>query len=472
MQRTIHPVVLVGGRGTRLWPMSRASLPKVFQKLASDKSLLQETCVRLGGVADVAAPLVVCNKEHVFLVREQLAGTRNLTILAEPVRRNTGPAIAAAAAWIQKRDPEAIMLVLPADHVITNVSAFRRAIEKAVEIAKKGQLVTFGIEPDGPETEYGYIQAGKAIEGNTEGSRIARFVEKPNRPKAETMLSEGGYFWNSGMFVFPVRDVLDELRSYAPEVLRAAVASVPLDSSEDGLVHLDEAEFPNAPSISIDYAVMEKTSRAAVLPCSIGWSDVGNWNALWDLGEKDGSGNVNVGDTFSQDTSNTYLRSDGPLVVGVGLENIVVVASDDAVLVGDRAHIRSVNQAVDTLSAQQRKEADSHNRCYRPWGFYETLQLGPRFQVKRICVNPGSKLSLQKHFHRAEHWVVVEGSAMVTRDDEEILLSENESIYLPLGCVHRLENPGNVMMTLIEVQYGSYLGEDDIVRLEDVYGRV
>lgn len=472
MERTLYPVILVGGRGARLWPVSRESLPKVFQNLTSDKSLLQDTCARLGGIKKIGAPVVVCNTDHTFLVREQLANIKDLTILAEPVRRNTAPAIVAAGALLQKRDPNAIMLVLPADHVITNPAAFHRAVETAVAVAGDGHLVTFGITPKEAETEYGYIKSGKALDDRNGACEIERFVEKPDADKAQKMLDEGGYSWNSGMFVFPVRDMFDDLRSFAPDVLSAAVSAVPFDAPSDGIIHLNAEQFESAPAISIDYALMEKTSRAAVVSCDIGWSDVGNWNALWNLGVKDDSGNVLVGDAISQESENSLLRSDGPLVVGVGLKDIVVVATDDAVLVGDQSQIRTVNQAVDRLAAEKRRQAESHNRAYLPWGYAETIERGARFQVKRLSVNPGAKISLHKHIHRAEHWTVVEGSGLVIRDDEEILLNENESISLPLGCLHRVENPGNVLLTIIEIQYGSYLDDDDVVRIDDIYGRI
>ncbi|MEO0620309.1 MAG: mannose-1-phosphate guanylyltransferase/mannose-6-phosphate isomerase [Pseudomonadota bacterium] len=471
MARTIYPVILVGGRGARLWPVSRESLPKVFQNLASDKSLLQDTSIRLKGISHLGAPIVVCNTDHTLLVREQLAGVPSLSILAEPVRRNTAPAVTAAAAFIQRHDPEALMLVLPADHVITNAAAFHRAIETAAAVATTGQLVTFGIEPTGPETEYGYIKAGTPMSDLPGAKKIERFVEKPNLERAKALLAEGDHFWNSGMFVFPVRELLDELRTHAHEVMAAAVSSVPPEAEVGQTVELREDAFARAPGISVDYAVMEKTARAAVVPCAIGWSDVGNWNALWELGPKDDAGNVLVGDAVSQETSNSFLRSDGPLVVGVGLKDIVVVATNDAVLVGTQDEIRTVNQAVDRLAAEKRRQAESHNRSYRPWGHVEVIERGNRFQVQRMHINPGNRISLQKHYLRSEHWVVVEGSALVQRDDEEMLLSENEAAYIPLGALHRVTNPGAVPLTIIETQYGSYLGEDDVIRVEDDFGR-
>ncbi|MEL6287214.1 MAG: mannose-1-phosphate guanylyltransferase/mannose-6-phosphate isomerase [Pseudomonadota bacterium] len=471
MSRTIYPVILVGGRGARLWPMSRESLPKVFQNLATDQSLLQDTATRLRGMKQLGAPIVVCNHEHTLLVAEQLSAFRDLTILAEPVRRNTAPAVVASAAFIQRFAPDALMLVLPADHVITKPEAFQRAIEQAAVVADTGRLVTFGIEPTEPETEYGYIKAGASIPEVDDAREIARFVEKPDRARAQALLAEGDHYWNSGMFVFPVRAFLDEVRTHASDVVAAAAPAVPLGAELGGIHHLDEKTFARAPSISVDYAVMEQTTRSATVPCAIGWSDVGNWQAIWELGSKDTDGNVLVGDAVSQENSNSFLRSDGPLVVGIGLEDTIVVATPDAVLVGAQREIKTVNRAVDRLLAEKRRQAERHLRAHRPWGYCETIQRGPRFQVQRLRINPGARLSLQKHYHRAEHWVIVEGSGLVTRDGEEMLLSENEATYIPLGTLHRIANPGNVPLTLIETQYGSYLDEDDVVRIEDDYGR-
>ena len=468
----IVPVILSGGSGTRLWPVSRESFPKQLWPLISDRSMLQETALRARG-PDFAPPVVVCNEEHRFLIAEQLreAGIAGARIVLEPVGRNSAPAIAAAALLVAETDPDAVLWMMAADAAIGDVPALHRALDQAALAARAGHVVTFGARPTAPETGYGYIEAGAALPGLPGVHALARFVEKPDAEAAAAMLASGQYLWNSGMFVFTASTLLAELAAHAPAVLDAVRKAVAARKTDLDFIRLDPEAFAACPSISLDYAVAERTAHAAVVPAELGWSDVGSWTALWELGAKDAAGNVVLGDAVLAGAENCYVRSDGMLVAVVGLKDAVVVVTKDAVLAADRAHAQAVKPLVDRLRAAGRKEAVAHNRAYRPWGFYESLIAGERFQVKRIVVAPGRKLSLQKHFHRAEHWVVVSGSALVTRDAETLLVHENESVYLPLGCVHRLENPGKIPLTLIEVQSGAYLGEDDIVRLEDTYGR-
>jgi mannose-1-phosphate guanylyltransferase/mannose-6-phosphate isomerase len=469
---SVVPVILSGGSGSRLWPISRESFPKQLWPLISEHSLLQQTALRGAGSA-FAAPVVVCNQEHRFLVAEQLrgAGVQNARILLEPVGRNSAPAIAAAAALVAEDDPDAVMWMMAADAYIADTPALHRALQIAVDAAREGRIVTFGMKATRPETGYGYIERGPELEKVPGAYALARFVEKPDARKAADMVASGLHLWNSGMFVFTARAMLDEMARHAPEVMEAAQSAVEMRSQDLDFIRLGAAAFETAPSISLDYAVAERTQHAAVVPADLGWSDVGSWDALWELGAKDEAGNVALGDVVLEGARNCYVRSDGMLSAVVGLSDAVLVTTEDAVLALHRDYAQDVKKIVERLKADGRHQAVSHNRSYRPWGFYESLIQGDRFQVKRIVVKPGEKLSLQKHFHRAEHWVVVAGSARVTRDDESFLVRENESVYLPLGCVHRLENPGRIPLTLIEVQSGSYLGEDDIVRLEDTYGR-
>jgi mannose-1-phosphate guanylyltransferase / mannose-6-phosphate isomerase len=469
----IVPVILSGGSGTRLWPVSRESFPKQLWPLTSSRTLLQETALRAHDPVRFAPPVIVCNQEHRFLIAEQLraAGVDGARILLEPLGRNSAPAIAAAALLVAETTPDAVLWLLAADHAIADTKALHECLATAAQAARAGRIVTFGMQPTSPETGYGYIARGAPLSDAPGAFAVAQFVEKPDADRAKRLSTDGRHLWNSGMFVFTARTLLEELETYAPDVLHA-VRQAMADRQEDlDFIRLGEAAFTACPSISLDYAVAERTSRAAVVPADIGWSDVGSWGALWDLGAKDDDGNVAIGDVVLENARNCYVRSDGMLAAVVGLEDAVVVVTADAVLAMHRAHSQDVKNVVDRLKAANRHEAVAHNRVYRPWGFYETLILGERFQVKRIVVSPGCKLSLQKHFHRAEHWVVVNGSALVTRDNESTLLRENESIYLPLGCVHRLENPGKIPLALIEVQSGSYLGEDDIVRLNDDYNR-
>jgi mannose-1-phosphate guanylyltransferase/mannose-6-phosphate isomerase len=468
----IIPVILSGGSGTRLWPVSRESFPKQLWPLISDHTLLQETALRARGKC-FAPPVVVCDQEHRFLIAEQLraAGIPSPRILLEPVGRNSAPAIAAAASLVAETDPDAVLWLLAADHVIADTAALHHSLAIAAAAARAGRVVTFGMRPTAPETGYGYIAVGAALDDAPGAYSVAQFVEKPDAAEAARLATDGKHLWNSGMFVFSARTLLEELATHAPDVLPPVRRAVAERSTDLDFIRLGVEAFTACPAISLDYAVAERTSRAAVVPADIGWSDVGSWNALWELGRKDEQGNVAVGDVLLEAARNCYVRSDGMVAAVVGLEDAVVVVTEDAVLAIHRDHAQDVKKVVDRLKAAGRHEAVSHNRVYRPWGFFESLIQGERFQVKRLMVSPGCKLSLQKHFHRAEHWVVVNGSALVTRDDETLLVRENESVYLPLGCRHRLENPGRIPLTLIEVQSGAYLGEDDIVRFDDVYNR-
>ncbi len=469
---TVVPVILSGGSGTRLWPVSRESFPKQLWPLVSDRSLLQETALRAIGPG-FAPPVVVCNEEHRFLIAEQLrgAGITGARILLEPCGRNSAPAIAAAALLVAETQPDAVLWMMAADAVITKTEALASALADAVAAARAGRIVTFGMHPTGPETGYGYIEIGEALGEFGGVRRVANFVEKPDAAKAAAMVADGRHLWNSGMFVFTAATLLDEMQSFAPDVMAAVRRAIQGRATDLDFVRLEKTAFAASPNISLDYAVAERTQRAAVVPAKLGWSDVGSWNALWELGAKDGHGNVSLGDVLIENSSRCYARSDGMLTAVVGLTDTVVVTTEDAVLVMHRDRAQDVKKVVERLRAAGRHEAAAHNRAYRPWGFYESLINGDRFQVKRIVVKPGQKLSLQKHFHRAEHWVVVAGTALVVRDEDHVMVRENESIYLPLGCVHRLENPGKIPLELIEVQSGAYLGEDDIVRFEDTYGR-
>ena len=469
----IYPVILSGGAGTRLWPLSRAALPKQLLPLVSDKTMLQDTALRTAGRADMMQPLIVCGNEHRFLVAEQLREIKvdPLGILLEPVGRNTAPAVAAAAHYLKAIDPQAVMLVLPADHVITDEAAFHAAIQRAAGLVDAGALATFGIVPTGPETGYGYIQSGDALANGAQCYKVAKFVEKPNREKAQEFLSAGNFSWNSGMFLFRADAFLNELAQYAPAIASASADAVSKGYRDLDFCRLDEAAFTACPSDSIDYAVMEHTRHAVVVPASIGWSDVGSWSALHEVQDKDDAGNVVRGDVYLDNVQNSLVRAEGRIVALVGVQDLVVVETADAVLVAHKDQVQRVKQVVDHLKDKDRTEHLYHTKVYRPWGCYEGIDVGERFQVKRITVNPGGKLSLQMHHHRAEHWVVVSGTARVTCGDAVKLLTENESTYIPIGMNHRLENPGKVPLHLIEVQSGSYLGEDDIVRFEDVYSR-
>jgi mannose-1-phosphate guanylyltransferase/mannose-1-phosphate guanylyltransferase/mannose-6-phosphate isomerase len=431
--------------------------------------MLQETLNRLSGWASIAKPVVVCGNDHRFLVAEQLRelGIEPAEIILEPIGRNTAPAIAAAAMAIE----DGLMLVLPADHVIADIKAFEQAVIKAAVAAEQGMLVTFGIQPSGPETGYGYIQSGSAIESASGSFKVSRFVEKPDLQTAEKYVSSGDYFWNSGMFLFKPSVYLSELSKYHPEMVEQVKVSFENRYKDLDFCRLEEKSFSACPSESIDYAVMEKTELAAVVPVNMGWNDVGSWTALLEVQDKDSDGNVLRGDVYVNDVTDSLIRSESRLVAVIGVENLLVVETSDAVLIAHKDRAQDVKKVVDHLKAAKRKEHEVHARAYRPWGWYEGIDAGERFQVKRIMVKPGQSLSLQMHHHRAEHWVVVSGSAMITVDGNTKLFSENESTYIPIGSTHRLENPGKLPLHLIEVQSGSYLGEDDIVRFQDTYGR-
>jgi mannose-1-phosphate guanylyltransferase/mannose-6-phosphate isomerase len=464
------PVILSGGSGTRLWPLSREAYPKQFLPLVGKDTMLQATWQRIAPLAS-AAPMVVANEEHRFMVAEQLrqVGCVPSAILLEPVGRNTAPAIAVAALQSMREGADPLLLVLPSDHVITDAPAFQAAVRQAESAASQGRLVTFGIVPSGPETGYGYIRAGAAL---ADGVRaVAQFVEKPDEATAKGYVDSGEYFWNSGMFLFRASVFLVELERQQPAMLAACRAALEGASRDADFVRLDKAAFAACPSDSIDYAVMEHTDAAAVLPIDVGWNDLGSWSALWEVAEQDGNGNAHHGDVLAQDCRNTLAWGDGRLLALLGLDNVVVVDTADAVLVAHKDRVQDVKGIVGKLKAEGRSEPTCHRKVYRPWGSYDSIDVGGRFQVKRITVKPGASLSLQMHHHRAEHWIIVSGTGRITRGEEVFTLAENQSTYIPLGVKHRLENPGRLPLELIEVQSGSYLGEDDIVRFEDVYGR-
>ncbi|MBN3724955.1 mannose-1-phosphate guanylyltransferase/mannose-6-phosphate isomerase [Burkholderia sp. Ac-20379] len=470
----IIPIILCGGKGTRLWPMSRGGYPKQYLKLTGDHTLVQQTAHRLRNIPDVAAPIVVSNAEQRFLVAEQFRqiGITPSSIVLEPSPRNTAPAIAAAAHLAIQAQPDALLLVLPSDHVIQNEDAFVEAVLNASKVAAEGQLVTFGIAPKGPNTGYGYIRRGAAIDAGAAVYRVDAFIEKPDAEKAQRLLDEGGYYWNSGMFLLKASTYLDELRELAPEIASQTELSIATASRDADFVRLGQEAFDASPSESIDYAVMEKTARAAVVETvDLGWDDIGSWSALADIAEKNEQGNTALGDTYLDGVTNSYIRAEHRMVAAIGVEDLVIVETADAVLVTHRDKAQDVKKIVEWLNASGRHESVTHRRVVRPWGDYEGIDQGDRFQVKRIVVKPGEKLSLQMHHHRAEHWIVVKGTALVTNGDKEIMLTENQSTYIPLGATHRLSNPGKIPLELIEVQSGSYLGEDDIVRFEDTYGR-
>ncbi|WP_447553446.1 mannose-1-phosphate guanylyltransferase/mannose-6-phosphate isomerase [Vreelandella sp. EE22] len=477
----ILPVILSGGSGSRLWPVSREYYPKQFLNLhRDDASLLQETALRLEGVACSGEPLIVCNEEHRFLVAEQMQqiGFRQCQIILEPCGRNTAPALALAALTASLTHPDAELLVMPADHVIKDTRAFAQAIEQGLELSHEGRLVTFGITPTTPHTGYGYIKRGQAL---SQGFAVEAFVEKPEMTAAEQYLQSGDYLWNSGIFLFKAESFLAALAEHAPDILKSCQAAFEARTQDMDFLRIDEALFAECRSESIDYAVMEHTRQAAVVPMSPGWSDIGAWDALHELraAQDPVNGNAVHGDVLLQDTRNSLVYSDSRLVAAVGVNNLVIVETDDAVLVVDRHHAQDTKHIVSALKAAGRKECQSHQQVYRPWGHYRTLALTESFQVKEIMVKPGAALSLQMHHHRAEHWVVVQGTARVVQGESpgdtaslrSFLLSEDQSTYIPLGTVHRLENPGVIPLKLIEVQTGSYLGEDDIVRYNDKYGR-
>jgi mannose-1-phosphate guanylyltransferase/mannose-6-phosphate isomerase len=464
----LQPVLLSGGSGTRLWPLSREAYPKQFLPLAGARTMLQDTWERVAELAGGAAPIVVANEEHRFLAGEQLrqVGVERAAIVLEPAGRNTAPAIAAAALQATAGGDDPLLLVLPSDHVVRDPAAFRAAVRAAMPAAEQGALVTFGIVPEAPETGFGYIHAD-AGEGLR---RVLRFVEKPDAATAQRYLDEGGYYWNSGMFLFRASRYLAELERFRPDILAAVRAAFERATRDGDFVRLDKDTFAACPPDSIDYAVMEKTDRAMVLPVDIGWNDVGSWSALWDVSEQDAAGNARHGDVLAVDSHGNYAYS-RRLVALVGVDDLVVVETDDAVLVARKDRVQQVKDVVAKLKADNRSHAILHREVHRPWGSYDSVDQDDGFQVKRIKVKPGARLSLQSHRHRAEHWIVVRGIARVTRDNDVFDLHANQSAYIPLGAKHRLENPGSEMLELIEVQSGDYLGEDDIVRYEDVYGR-
>ena len=453
--------------------MSRRLLPKQFLPLVTERTLLQDTVLRLRALRECEKPIVISNNEHRFLVAEQLneLGVRPAVQILEPLGRNTAPAVAVAALHIRKDDPDGLLLVLPSDHAIADTAAFRDAVLAAQRAAEKGLLVTFGIRPTHPATGYGYIEQGEPLAGDARTFRIRRFVEKPDAQKASEYLASGRFLWNSGMFVFSVRRFLEELGRLRPDILAAAEKALAGAVRDLDFLRLDAKAFEACPADSIDYAVMEKTSAGAVVSADIGWSDVGSWSALWEIGKKDGLGNVTRGDAQLHDASGCYLWAGSRLVYLLGVKDLLVVETDDAVLVGERSRAQEVKDIVERLDQKRRSEHVSHTRVYRPWGYFESIDAGERFQVKRIMVKPGEALSLQMHRQRAEHWVVVSGRARVTRGDKVYDLVENESTFIPLGTKHRLENPTGEPLYLIEVQSGAYLGEDDIVRFEDRYRR-
>ena len=473
---SLVPVILCGGTGTRLWPLSRATYPKQYWALAGTggETLLQQTQQRLEGLPGLVSPLLICNEDHRFVVAEQMRqiGVSPAAILLEPLGRNTAPAVAVAALQATAGGQDPLLLVLAADHVIRDAAQFRATVEVGMPAAQEGQLVTFGIVPLGPETGYGYIEASQPLPAElTAPVPICRFVEKPDLATAEQFLTTGRFTWNSGMFLFKASAILAELERLAPEVVSACRSAMEHESPDLDFLRLEREAFASCPSVALDVAVMEKTDRGAVLPLDAGWSDVGSWSALWETSDQDDDGNVLRGRVISQDSRNCYLRSEHRLVVGLGVEDLVVVETDDVVLVAHRDRAQEIKSVVQRLEAAGARESQAHRRIYRPWGSYDGVTEGDRWQVKKIVVNPGASLSLQMHHHRAEHWVVVAGTAVVEKNGVEELVGENQSTYIPLGCRHRLTNPGKIPVELIEVQSGPYLGEDDIVRFDDRYGR-
>ena len=450
-----------------MWPLSREHYPKQLLQLVGDGTLLQQTIMRLNGMKNIADPIVVCNEEHRFLIGEQLLqiNRKPATIILEPAGRNTCPAVTLAALSLRSRGDDPIMLVMPADHVIKDTEAFQAAVASGLALAQNGNLVTFGIVPTAPATGYGYIRKGP-------NNAVARFVEKPDAETAERYVSSGEFLWNSGMFLMRAGVWLEELKRHAPEILAPCEAAYTRGRQDGEFYRVDSEAFRQCKSDSIDYAVMEKTTRSAVVPLAAGWSDIGAWSTLWEVSPQDANGNVIQGDAYLHDASGTFALSQHRLVACVGVSDLIVIETPDAVLVAHKDHAQDVKQIVDHLKARNRSEHLMHRRVYRPWGSYEGVDVGERFQVKRLTVKPGAALSLQMHHHRAEHWVVVKGTARVTRGDEIVMLTENQSTFIPLGTRHRLENPGTIPLEIIEVQSGSYLGEDDIVRFEDMYNRL
>lgn len=465
----ILPIVMAGGSGSRLWPMSRELNPKQFLSLASEQSMLQVTVKRLDGLTDLK-PQIICNEAHRFVAAEQMRqiGLEDCDILLEPVARNTAAAITLAALKASSSGQDPVLLVLAADHLIGDAEVFRQCVRNALPLAESGNLVTFGIQPSSPETGYGYIEKG---DNQGAGFTIARFVEKPDIETAQSYLASGRFLWNSGMFMFKASRLLEEVRIFIPEVLACCSQALEQSSHDFHFTRVGAEAFARCPSDSIDYAVMEKTADAVVVPMDAGWNDIGSWSALWDVGQKDDDQNVLIGDVLVEQVNGSYIKSTSRLVAAVGVEDLVVVETNDALLIAHKDKVQGVKQIVERLKVQQRQEYHCNREVYRPWGSYDAIDQGYRYQVKRITVKPGAKLSVQMHHHRAEHWIVVSGTAKVTNGKETYLVTENQSTYIPIGQVHALENPGKVSLELIEVQSGSYLGEDDIVRFEDIYGR-
>ncbi|MCA8318275.1 mannose-1-phosphate guanylyltransferase/mannose-6-phosphate isomerase [Burkholderia multivorans] len=471
---SLHPIILCGGSGSRLWPMSRSHYPKQYLKLSGEQTLVQQTVLRAAEVPRIAAPIVIANNEHRFLIAEQLRHTRVSphAIVLEPFGRNTAPAIAIAAQIVLRDDSDALLLVLPSDHIVQNSQAFISAVATATDVAKGGRLVTFGIPPTEPHTGYGYIRRGKPLDANEQVYAVDAFIEKPDREHATEFVQDDRYYWNSGMFLLNASTYLADLAQHAPDVSRQAARAFGLAQQDYDFLRIDVDAFAASPDISIDYAVMEKTERAAVVPATnLGWSDIGSWSALADIAQPDRQGNAVSGDVYTDTVANSYIRAEHRMVAAIGVDDVVIVETADAVLVAHRDHVQNVKKVVEKLNASGRNESVIHRRVPRPWGSYESIDAGDRFRVKRIVVAPGAQLSLQMHHHRAEHWIVVKGTALVKNGEAEIILTENQSTYIPLGTPHRLTNPGKIPLELIEVQSGAYLGEDDIVRFEDAYGR-
>lgn len=466
------PVVLCGGSGTRLWPLSRETYPKQFLRLLGKETLLQQTMQRLTGMENLDPAILICNETSRFVVAEQLReiGIENVQILLEPARRNTAPAIAAAALHALSMGNDPLLLVLPSDHIIKNHAAFYTAVHKAKTAAEKGKLVTFGIAPLGPETGYGYIRAGTA--GPGQAQPVIEYVEKPDRTTAEHYLASGHYFWNSGMFIFRASSYLEELAHFEPEIVAASRQAVTMAKQDFSFIRLDSRSYTDSPSKAVDYAVMERTKNAFMVAMDAGWSDIGSWASVWESSEKDCNNNAKQGDVMLHDCQDCLVHGSTRLITAVGMRNTIIVETADALLIMDADCAQDAKKLVEHLSETKRTEASQHREVFRPWGSYDSIESGMRFHVKRITVKQGAKLSLQMHHHRAEHWVVVSGTAKITNGGQEYLLTENQSTYIPLGVVHSLENPGKIPLELIEIQSGAYLGEDDIVRLQDNYGRI
>jgi len=469
----IIPVILAGGSGSRLWPLSRQHYPKQLLKLFGDKTMLQQTLLRLNGLPELASPIVVCNVEHRFMVAEQLSeiGLSDSAIILEPLARNTAPALALAALHAKTLDHDATLLVLSADHMICDVPEFQRVVNVAVESAAKNHLVTFGVHPTHPETGYGYIKTRQMEDNLTETFAVEQFVEKPNLETAESYLAAGCYYWNSGMFVFKTDIFLAELQLHSPDVVIAADQARTWAVRDLDFIRVDKDSFASAPNISIDYALMEKSRNVFCVPLNAGWSDVGDWKSFWDVSQKDAAGNSFIGDSIDVNSTNTLVFSQDKLVATLGVDNLMIINTPDAVLVADKSQAQQVKAIITQIEQQKRNEHLQHREIYRPWGCYDAIDTGDRYQVNRIRVKPGASLSLQLHHHRAEHWIVVKGTALVQRGEETMLLSENESTYIPVGTKHRLTNPGKIPLEIVEVQSGPYLDEDDVIRYEDSYGR-